>query len=580
MFPVLPLTVLGFQSHAQSPQLQELDAVVKEYVAFGLPVAPVGAQLVCVKTRLPNGTAYVAYIGYLLGKKTDGSLSMLVGTNEIYLPPSAGDIEALSTDPKLLPMAALSLEVGFSAQEAELPIAVSERLRGHYDLALAMLRRPTAAQYVLGTHWTLHARLSLLELQSCKAQLVQPNSDRGRVLKTMEALFKDTPELATKENQEILEGLEMTVTHPTTGNTGYDRMVDALCDCTQSIGFYGFSEQRPVASRAFLPVTEILGEGFDIVPTLIAHVDDKRFTRALYASPLSLGRSIQTVGDVCIDILNEYRGRHSLTRYGDETNEAVLRDWWENAKAIGERDAATRTLLACKEWPGELLVRLIRTRHPEAIAPSYLECLQRPDAKAAGALINELCKSDLPATDKIAYCLQGIHSSNRTAEHYSLLQLNQLDRATFEKEMLTILHNMPAHLAGSAMYSPEAGMAEVCGFSDSAVVWKALEDAAKRADANLRAALISRAVAPSVDAKEVLELKYLQAFFGDATRLSNTSEVPWGEAMIKNLAMREAAWLLSIEVPRTNLSQEGWDSLRSQLERRISELGIKNAGTA
>ncbi len=142
----------------------------------------------------------------------------------------------------------------------------------------------TALAYFAWAHWG--------------SEFAKADTDRAAIARRMKTLMETEPKLNTERHRAFWKDL-FAGTVPNRAPAGsVEALVNELVDLTQSNFAFGYEENPRFVN--------LLERGFEAVPQLIEHHQDKRVTRA-YSAPFNNSHGyFHNVGDICHRLLCDY----------------------------------------------------------------------------------------------------------------------------------------------------------------------------------------------------------------------------------------------------------------------------------
>ncbi|HXD87155.1 MAG TPA: hypothetical protein VN641_11715 [Urbifossiella sp.] len=240
-------------------------------------------------------------------------------------------------------------------------------------------------------------------------------------------------------------------------------------------------DQREVGNKATL--VELSKRGFDAIPSLIEHMNDRRFTKCTRGP---LGKDPFRVGDYCIVLLNELLGDTQVFTTSPE--EALF--VYGRAQLIGEErwflDYAMKMVknedATISYWPPNMtIIRAIGAKYPDRLVPLYQTALYKLPSFSSGAFVRGgfeeiILDSHLSRDRKTALLSEGaIHP---LFEHRipALEALAYIDKPTFCRLLIKTLKSYP--LVGDL--DRERSMVRLVGMTRNKDVWEALSSLTMR----------------------------------------------------------------------------------------------------
>jgi hypothetical protein len=501
----------GLMGTAAGP-VRPLDELLQEYKALGLPLPGPNARLARYEEGggLVNGNVRTHHyrLVFLVNPARKASPPSLFSGFGLWQPGSELHVREVKGDPDALQ------EVKLDPEDA-LILAVQCHSRGWDRLAQRLLERgPREDQ----DRWK--KRLVRLAWDYWEGQLSLPKIDRGPIAKRLRALLRRHKELQTDYNQALVESLALAL-RPSKAKPGsIEALIDDLVDYTRNTGTFvpvrlDWDRYRRIARR-----------GFEAVPALIDHLDDKRLTRARMVGFDNFPSWRLRVGDVVGDLLEglagEYLGRDRLRRQqGHGVNRAVAKKWWAGASRLGEEAYLIDHLLSAPEegsrpwhaYPHQL--SLLRLRYPRRIPTLYQKVLDKRPEQSSDALADAVLCGPMPRKEKLAIFLRAAGHKDYKHRLPAFEALAELDKKQFASLLLATLETLPRDVPGDYWNCPEVRIARLALKADDPRVWPLLKKVAKRSAVGLRMELLYQFNSTEDKRHLTQRLRLLASFLGD-----------------------------------------------------------------
>lgn len=566
----------------------ELDKLVDLYRAYHLPAPPVDAPLVEL-SGITVGDGKTVACGYLVKRVGNYRARIWVGSSAAEMDSPGREIAPIPESAKRLAfVSAFSLPFD---EDVGLAITVIEKTRGHDAFAQAIWdiakknRRFFLTPRDVNVGPSVGERMQDLAVSHWLNTAVDPEADRGVVLFELRALAGRNPKVATvSETKAALEGLDPKQRY--TGTDPDEKLIDALCDA--QVTGDRLSSEDPAERPKLLPVLAIVDRGFAIVPKLIAHIQDKRLTRAVHPAIMNARASLCAVGDVCDELIQGMRDlpaqwswRHYASPKAAVMLDAGVAAWWAKASKMGERAYCLQRLSnPADQFPSEALVRIAEKRHPDILPIAYTALTRLKRKVQTYSLLEAMERTGISKAQIAQLSLLGASHPDLDQVHAALWTLKNTDRKLFDQELVKTLTNLPSRATGEAWLSREASFAQIAGYSTTPEVWAALAAATKRANVDLRLELIQHsAYVEFTPSTSRLWLQYLLAFMGDESVASATKpkngEIPDDQhfgtlsTRVRDLATGLAAQHFGWKLPAGGAPRSDWDRLRENVKKKI-----------
>ncbi len=585
------------------------DELVHEYLALGLPAPPENAPLVAMFHDMEvvddiydnegrpiplNQPRYL--LGFLIANDEDKSSKLLVGTEWFDLAiVRATDLIRINSVEKLPHSVVEGNKDGTFEINAALPLAVQCYRRGFKDMAELLLRlsqtrsyghsaspfhQPhglsplVALRYVAWTHWG--------------NQLVEAGTDRAAAHRRMTELIRREPALRTAARLELLDALQAALQPRCAALGSAERLVDDLVD-DQSLYFGSrpaLEDPPSVAALARL--------GWEAMPVLLQHLQDRRLTRCLNRPWDGSPHYILSVGQIVGGLVQEFAGDEGLQWKRTSDGRFLLTEpvlaWWERVQTQNEEDyllqaAIPRAPQASR--PYDAIISRLAAAYPQRLPDVYRRMLAERPEMPTWSIGLALVHADLDPTVKSDTLAAGVGHKNLAREVEALEMLSGIDTPRFEALLLESLAKFPVGTEGQFAYCPQVDLARLCLKTDRPAVWAALRNAAVKADVGVRMEMIGRFGDRSSLTPANLHrvAGFLAAFLDDQT-VRDMSVAPnqydgcearwWPEIEVRNWAAYRLGMLLEMDVsacaPGEPISEKQWEELRGQVAKRWAEV--------
>jgi hypothetical protein len=407
----------AYEKPADKPKIGQLLATYRDW---GLPIPPPDAKLVLFEldsgvTRV-NGRemAHRHALAFLLKPApAKGRPLLLLGT-QTFMPYFADQqVKPVEPDPKLVQRATLSYWYQPFEINAGLATALQCKARGWDALAAALLEKSlresvghpygafyqpedlppqTALAFLAWTHWG--------------NELAKPDTNRAEIAGRMERLLVAEPLLKTEGNQVLLRRLRDSL-KPSTAKPGSpEALVDALVNVADPPGsWYVWAPQY----------RRLVRQGFDAIPALIEHLDDKRLTRVVFGGMNNFPPRFYLVCDFTAEIVRGFADEDLLAdRERGPLDVGLSKQtaarWWERARKEGERAYLLRALFPKEshgKYPRYNPAVALAAKYPQDLVRVYEMILKdRPDTVAI-SVVDALVESSLPREKKLELLRRG-----------------------------------------------------------------------------------------------------------------------------------------------------------------------------
>jgi hypothetical protein len=476
------------------------DALVREYDVLALPRPPADARPAALfhEMQLVQERDLVVPLSaprYLLGFVTGGTNNrrFFVGTETMSI--SADDSDLTQFDPDQPFRGALVAAYDGNSFEIDvaLPAAVECHRRGLKDLADQLLRSRVyasfehprsgfyqpiglppivALRHVAWTHWG--------------NKLTQKGADRAPLYGRMKNLVEREPTLSTPDRRALLESLSAAL-EPMRASAGTpERLIDDLVE----LDVLYFGRQGAVGAPA--PIVELAKRGWDAMPALLAHLDDRRLTRSIVRPWDGSASYIPRVGELVSNLVQEMAGDEGLAWGRDAAGRflspKVIQPWWVRAAASGEEkylvDNVLPEALEARS-PYDPLVMRLSVAYPGRLPDVYRRSLAgHPDLNTWSLVSAIAAKSPLAvAVDLLA---EGAAHPRVARQTEALEALSGLDVKRFEDLLVAGLPKLPSQPSGRYSLAEHVAFIRLCRKTERDDIWKALRHAMTSVDVGLR----------------------------------------------------------------------------------------------
>jgi len=579
-----PAQGAGVTSTISSADVAE---VVRLYEQTGLPLPPPDARLVVFDRRIDEPLTFEDW-GYLLPRQTNnGRVKVMFGTHVHLVDRS----EIRSLDP--IRDKASYVRVGnlyhVSYEEPSgLALVAAEASRGHVSTALAVLQnfqwpynldqvfQPAATREgTVVPHWREYAgKLAVLHWVN---ESFVPGSDRKAILDNLERETVRYPFASAEIPSGMIEALRATLNTPRAPAGSNEALIDGLLECSYPGQMTdGLFLQKP---KSFEPIQRILNKGYEMVPTLLHHLDDHRLTRARFGfmpvcRPNYCDIHIEVphiipVSALCWGLLDQMRGDRQ-----DYTSDPhkVVRAWAEKYRS-GDENRDCLTALLNIGALADANLTLAQKRHPELIMKAYEMRLKGQGHASISTLLKAMPGAgfNMKTIEKAA--AKGCASADPGNEWEAIYALKELHSRRFEPEVTKRYNAMnPRWAPGKAAASSFASE------SDRLEIWRALTRATRRASDDLRFALIKWVNADGLSRRNrPMAIRYFQSFSKDrsmankAIQASDENFEPSQTLCVARMARLKAAEALGIPAPKgENPSPQTWAIFNHRVDRRTA----------
>ena len=576
------------------PSLQDVKDVARAYQRSGLPLPPKGAVLSSwiqddsVPSRKEN------WVYLLPGQVATGQVFVLAGTQLIKVPrESLRAVILKSDDPPPNPRWYWSMDRSFG-EPSELTLVAAEALRGHLELARKLLaqggyfydyRLRSDNNIPYGDSNRMTHLVGCLSVLHWVNESLIPGSDRRKAAAGIEKALKEFPSVSTEWSRGVLKSLRATLDPKYVREGENEALVEALLQC--SMDGKQLESPDPGEEKKIEPLIAIVEKGFDMVPTLIGHLEDERLTRAWVPPMMNGAGDVVRVSDVCRNILNQYRGGAQANGKTEENR--LIRKWWVNVKPGDEAELCLTRLTSNGAFSPDASIVQAKKRFPGILLHAFYAILKTGKKVQTWPLLEAMEASSLDRQLVESAALAGCKSANRDTVSSALGTLWNLKSGGFEAEMIKALDSIPADAMGGWL-DVEDSFAHIAANSDSPAVWDALRRAARRANVDLRLELLQTSSYVNLRGKDLkVRIKFFSSFFDDPAvahkkrkdpndpKLEDDLHTGSRTLKIALMARIQAAHILNVEVPGVNATQAQWTKFIATVDSAVA--AFLGAGT-
>jgi hypothetical protein len=433
----------------------DLDELLATYRGWGLPLPPVEAQLV----RFDSGGSIVngveesyLHLGFLLSPATDelGPL-ILVGTrqckarkcdklNLIPIDPDDFNLEGIRAEARCL----FEINAGIAT-------AIQCKARGWHDLAEALLALSlkvdvghSHSKFYQPANQSAKTALAFMAWAHWANSLVEANSERADIAKNMKALIATERKLNSESNRIFCMSLDATLVPSVAQAGSVEALIDDLLNLQIATSPMGnLLTPAPWATIEPEPrILRLLQMGFEAVPALIDHLDDRRLTRGVVLGVNNLATFHLPVGLITQRVLEGIGGRpfgfdFFFAHNGRNMDTKAVRDWWQEAQKLDEKTHLLRNARRTDDRSRDYVVQslwILAKKHPEDLARLYESYAADPRAADLQPSCHDfaevVAKSSLPLSRRIELLRAATERGEpgvRSAAHHHLSLLLQSD---------------------------------------------------------------------------------------------------------------------------------------------------------
>jgi hypothetical protein len=251
-------------------------------------------------------------------------------------------------------------------------------------------------------------------------------------------------------------------------------MIEALID--------GLTESRHKVDFSFLlprdppdPYDRVLERGFDAVPALIAHLDDRRLTRGAQLLGFNNAWGLYTyrVGDQCQSILDGMSGGETKVDAEDPTPAELRKKatvWFDSVQKLGEeRWAVDNAIPEGSVLLNEFALRVVRAKYPRHLPRLYRAVLNDRPRLNEKVIAAEVAASSLDRETRLALLREGARHRSREHTLAAVAALERVDRVEFRRALREALDRFAK--TGDGVWGEEFQLVVQSGDTDC---WAAL----------------------------------------------------------------------------------------------------------
>jgi len=563
--PVICFVALGLVCSAA--QAENLATVVEQYKRNDLPFPPPTAVL-CIDESGPyivNGQPVkYRHLVFALDKPTDEKpVRCLVGIVEWTAPEGDKVTPVSPDDPKAKETEAIFLD-GFEFN-VDFAMALQCKAHGWDGLANQLFERSKSDYY------NCPASVADLAWQYWRYQFTKAKNNRPQIVQRLNVLLKEEA-LATAENRALVADMELSITQKTVTD-GVERLIESLID------YSGGDE----------PIDKLTRAGFDAVPQLIKHLDDRRLTREIHPR---INNWAPHHGRISEHVAGILEGLMATQGHATPTKETASA-WWKNAQKIGEENYIRSKVLPedkNAEWPCQGMLRVIEAKYPKYLPELYRLALKDYPKMYSDPLADALVASPLPRQVKIQALLQAVEHENSDHKRSALFHLLEMKYNGFVPLLVKALDSLPVTPDGPYWHTVGA-FANLVARSRSLDAWNALARTAKRVDLGTRMEfmnVMNYGCGSCEDTSLAPRVAFLRGFLNDSTVRDVTTNPKkydgpcagfyFDRIVVGDFAALQLASLLGVAKVDADPSwtTADWKSLRARVDAKLADYDAAN----
>lgn len=355
-----------------------------------------------------------------------------------------------------------------------------------------------------------------------------------------------------------------------------EALIDALrgIDTVQRIPYADWTDERIKAIHRL---------GFDAVPTLIEHLDDKRPTKH-YPPLLNNFRPYPyAVKHFARDLLNgfiEEDGGCFAQLKGDELTKEYAEKWWAEAKKLGEENFLLQNLTRdIPEGKGIRmhLLRVVMVKHPSKLPDAFTAALKTAEREEMHfrPLVDAVAECDLPAVTKKRLLLDLLGTASWYGKANALAGLHAIGADDFRKRFVDALGELPDHpKREEPFFIGFTRFAEVASLTADAKVWAAVGEYLKRASAEVKIAWIDYFFWDAEDYKQsrTQRIKCLMFLLSDQSIYHRKNDSERDGEEVRNRAAKRLGEMLKVKTdPADEWTADDWKAFREEVAKAAKD---------
>jgi hypothetical protein len=407
-----------------------------------------------------------------------------------------------------------------------------------------------------------------------ESRLTQKDADWQTIDKRMQALVKEVPELSKGRRKTLFEDLGTTLKARPPAPGSIEARLLAWSRQPYDLPTFDLFERgcKPDPQRD-APACEIVVQGFDAIPPLLALLRDNRLT-AHRENP-EAGDGLLRVRHLAAYLLSEMTGVPDCLHGCDrgERDAAAQRDWWEHARLRKEVDVFSEAIFERQNGfitsDRACPARILAAKYPSALPALLKKFLKTTSGRCPWHLAQALAESALPKVTRIRVLSEAAGQGSTENRRCLLQTLAELDSRAAAELLLPLLKKLP-HGSDGAYWTD---LRVIMDLADDEV-WHEFQRAAQRASIGLRLEMISTGCSCGIPEKNRARASaFFAAFLDDAgVRLASSGGKPCaGLDEVRNVAAKELAYLLDLdEKPQDSWTDDQWRAFREKVRKRVA----------
>jgi hypothetical protein len=536
--------------------LAHLDQQLAWHRKYGLPPVPPQAALVWCITEpmtyyVDAGRKKVINPGEpVLGFSLDGR-TLFERSNH---PHPVASITVIKPDPALL-------RTEVHARWLEIAVACHER--GWKELALESIRRWSRAN----EGWDTEDQIAR---DAWHYWVYQLRNDPGTPLPLVAKYLKLAAQMYALGDAKLARSVELAVRPRNSPPGSADALIDELVELTGEEPFFFWAGR---GFRADPRYRAIVQRGLDIVPALIAHLDDDRATRAV-RRPQRIEIEQLRIRDLAFDVLAQLHGR-AFVLEEDTLDERlrVIGKWFADAHKLGEVKYVVSRILGVDEKDDEfraVLFDLLAEKYPQHL-PGVFRALidERPNHHVhAWNYAKAIADAPLPPADKRKIFEYAAIQEQPTLRAAGIYYLRPFDPKMAKGLLLLGLAQMPVVPDVS-----ETHLAGIVAEGTDPDEWRALGLAVRRAEVGARIRMLAVIARKTTPAGRKHRIAFLAEYLrDDELRDAEGFNDRFLRLEVRNAAAMRLAQVLELPAePDLDWTPAQWAALRTQVRARAHE---------
>jgi hypothetical protein len=275
------------------------------------------------------------------------------------------------------------------------------------------------------------------------------------------------------------------------------------------------------------------------------------------------------------------------------SSKQALKQWWKDAKILGEEKYVAKNLLRITYSKKDAIVSLnsklqllAEKKYPHLLPKAYERILSTKGQSYA--LAKAVSGSDtIPDKQKIALFRQAIKTGQGQHRNIALAELREIDAPLADTALIKIINNSSSTTHHAYWLDHNAAISQLCTRSNNTEVWKALHKLLERADLGMKMELINNlqfnADRQPIAAKfflEVYDIYKNNEVIRDETSSSKfdgpCAGFPFKKISLRDHVHREWARRLKVECdqPNKKWNSEDWVKYRKIVALEIEKFRL------